>query len=291
MASGGVASREIHVRTQAEKGETFEALHCRPGCFVIPNPWDAGGARMLASLGFEALATTSAGLAFSLGRPDAEGAVSRDEAIANAGAIAAATDLPVSVDLEGGFGDAPAVVAETIRLAAQAGAVGGSIEDATGRPSDPIYDLESAVERVRAAVEAARSLPYRFVVTARAENFLYGRPDLDATIRRLQAFSAVGADVLYAPGLTTAAQIAAVVRAVDRPVNVLAGLGAEPLTVAQLAELGVKRISVGGALARAAYGAAIEGAREILTSGSFAFAKNAISFREIVEILRTFAAK
>lgn len=188
-------------RSQAEKAHAFMALHERPGCFVVPNPWDVGTARLLAGLGFEALATTSAGLAFSLGRPDAEGALRREDVLANARDIAGATDLPVSADLEGGFADEPEGVAETIRLAAEVGLVGGSIEDATGDTDDPIYEFGLAVERVAAAVEAARALSHPFVLTARAENFLYDRPDLPGTIRRLQAFQEAGADVLYAPGL------------------------------------------------------------------------------------------
>src|SRR5215475_1019465 len=186
---------------QATRAEKFSRLHTRPGIFAIPNPWDAGSARILATLGFEALATTSAGFAFSLGRPDAEGAISREETLANARTIVDATDLPVSADLENGFGDDPAACAETIAHAAETGLVGGSIEDATGRSSDPIYPFALAVERVAAAVQAARGLPFPFVLTARAENFLYGRPDLADTLRRLQAFEKAGADVLFAPGL------------------------------------------------------------------------------------------
>ena len=192
---------------QAGKGRRFQALHSRAGAFVLPNPWDAGTARILTSLGFEALTTTSAGLAFALGRPDGAGAVSRDETLANAKAIVDATDLPVAADLENGFGDSPAAAAETIRLAGEVGLVGGSIEDATGDPQRPIYDFNHAVERVAAAVEAARALPFPFVMVGRAENLIHGRPDLDDTIRRLQAFEAAGADALYAPGLTKADDI------------------------------------------------------------------------------------
>src|SRR5688572_18097468 len=188
--------------SQAAKAERFQALHARPGAFVIPNPWDAGTARILASLGFEALTTTSAGLAFALGRRDGAGLISRDETLANARAIADATELPVAADLENGFGDAPEAVAETIRLAGEAGLVGGSIEDSTGDPRRPIYTFDHAVERVAAAVEAARAFPFPFVLVGRAENFLHGNPDLDDTIRRLQAYEAAGADCLYAPGLT-----------------------------------------------------------------------------------------
>src|SRR5262245_53711373 len=207
------------MRTQEDKGAAFRALHEQDGAFIIPNPWDVGTARLLAHLGFEALATTSAGYAFSLGRRDTT--VGRDEMIAHVGAVAAATDLPVSADLENGYGDAPQAVAATIRLAAAAGAVGGSIEDATTRPEDPIYEHQAAVERLRAAAEVVRSLPFSFTLTARAENYLWGRPDLEDTIRRLQAYQDAGADVLYAPGLATKEDIAEVVRSVDRPVNVV----------------------------------------------------------------------
>ena len=267
--------------SQAEKGKTFKALHERAGCFVLPNPWDAGTARLLAGLGFEALATTSAGLAFSLGRRDGEGALSREEVLASARKIVGATELPVSADLEGGFGDSPEAVAETIRLAADAGLVGGSIEDATGRQGEPIFGFGLAVERVRAAVEAARALPFPFLLTARAENFLYGRSDLDDTIRRLQAFQEAGADVLYAPGLRSRADIGAVVRAVDRPVNVIMGLAGVTLTVQELSEVGVRRVSVGSALSRAALGAFLRAAREIRERGSFAFAAEAAPFAEL----------
>jgi 2-methylisocitrate lyase-like PEP mutase family enzyme len=232
-------------------------------------------------MGFEALATTSAGLAFALGRPDAEGALSRGEVLDNARAIAAATDLPVSADLENGFGDDPAICAETIRLAAEAGLVGGSIEDATGRPGDPIYEFEFAVERVRAAAAAARELKFPFTLTARAENYLFGRPDLEDTIRRLQAYRDAGADVLYAPGLKSREDIAAVVRAVDRPVNVIMGLQGARLSVAELSAIGVKRISVGSALARAAWGGFLAAAREIKEQGTFGFADRAMPYADL----------
>lgn len=266
--------------SQADKGRAFRALHARPGCFVMPNPWDAGTARLLAGLGFEALATTSAGLAFSRGRPDGVGALARDDVLANAREIVEATELPVSADLEGG-GATPADVAQTIRLAAEAGVVGGSIEDATGNADDPIHEFGLAVDRVRAAAEAARSLPFPFVLTARAENFLWDRPDLADTIRRLQAFEEAGADVLYAPGLKTRQDIAAVVGAVGRPVNVVMGLVGVALTVADLAGIGVKRVSVGSALSRAALGAFLKAAREVKERGSFGFAAEAASFAEL----------
>ncbi len=267
--------------TQAEKGERFRALHARPGAFVIPNPWDAGTARILAGLGFEALTTTSAGLAFTLGRRDGAGVVSRDEALANATAIVDATDLPVAADLENGYGHTPEAAAETIRLAGEtAGLVGGSIEDTTGDPRRPIYDFQLAVERVAAAVESARALPFPFVLVGRAENFLHGRPDLDDTIRRLQAFEAVGADALYAPGLTKAEDIRTVCASVTKPVNVVMGLKGAKLSVAELAALGVRRISVGSALSRAALGAFVRAAREIREHGTFAFADEAIPYAE-----------
>ncbi len=266
--------------SQADKAARFRALHEGLGAFVIPNPWDAGTARILEALGFEALATTSAGLAFSLGRRDGQGAVSRDEALANARLIVDATSLPVSADLENGYGDEPEAAAETIRLAAEVGLVGGSIEDATGDAGRPIYDLDQATERIAAAVEAARSLPLPFTLTARAENFLHGRPDLDDTIRRLQAFEAAGADVLYAPGLTDLDSIRTVCAAVSRPVNVVMGLAGRSFSVAELAAAGVRRISVGGALSRAALGAFIRAAREIKESGSFTFAADAVPHAE-----------
>lgn len=267
---------------QATRGEAFRALHQRPRIFAIPNPWDAGSAKMLAAIGFEALATTSAGLAFSLGRPDGEGAITRDETLANARAIVDATPLPVSADLENGFGDAPQACAETIRLAADAGLVGGSIEDATGRADVPIYSFDLALERVRAAVAAARALPFPFTLTARAENFLNGIPDLADTIRRLEAFADAGADVLFAPGLRTREDIAAVVRAVaPKPVNAIMGLAGASISLAALEGIGVRRVSVGSALARAAYGAFLRAAREIHHDGSFRFADDAIPFAEI----------
>jgi 2-methylisocitrate lyase-like PEP mutase family enzyme len=272
--------------TQAEKAERFRALHARPGAFLIPNPWDAGTARILASLGFEALTTTSAGLAFTLGRQDGAGLISRDETLANAKAIADATDLPVAADLENGFGDAPEAAAETIRLAGEmAGLVGGSIEDATGNPARPIYDFQHAVERVAAAAEAAHALPYPFVLVGRAENFLHGRPDLDDTIRRLQAFEAAGADALYAPGLTRAEDIRTVCQSVKRPVNVVMGLKGGSFSVAQLAALGVRRISVGSALSRAALGAFVRAAREMRDSGTFDFAKEAMPYAELNRLM------
>lgn len=267
------------MRTQAQKAAAFRALHDRDGAFIIPNPWDIGTARLLAHLGFEALATTSAGYAFSVGQRD--NTIGRDQMMAHAGAIVCATDLPVSADLENGFGDDPETLAETIRLAAEAGLVGGSIEDATNRAGAPIYEHQLAVERVRAAAQAARSLPFPFTLTARAENYLFGRLDLRDTIKRLQAYQDAGADVLYAPGLTSKDDIAAVVRSVDRPVNVIMGLQGPQLTLGALSELGVKRVSVGSALCRAALGAFLRAAREMRERGTFAFSAEAVSFREI----------
>ena len=269
------------MNTQSARAETFRALHERPGLFVIPNPWDAGSARLLADLGFPALATTSAGLAFALGKPDGRGAVDRSETLANARAIVEATPLPVAADLENGFGDDPQACAATIRLAAEAGLVGGSIEDATGRADDPIYGFDTAVERVRAAVAAARALSFPFMLCARAENRINGRPDLDDTIRRLVAFAEVGADVLYAPGLRDAEAIRAVVQAVaPKPVNVVMGLGTVSISTAELAQLGVKRVSVGSSLARAALTGFLHAAREIAEHGTFEFARDAIAYRE-----------
>lgn len=265
--------------TQIEKGRLFRALHERKQTFIIPNPWDIGSAKILEHLGFEALATTSMGFAFSLGKRD--GAVDRNDVLAHIAALASATSLPVSADLENGFGDAPETAAETIRLAAAAGAVGGSIEDTTGRDDDPFYDLEHAAERVRAAVEAARRLPFTFTLTARAENFLRGRPDLKDTIQRLQAYQEAGADVLYAPGLATREDIAAVVSSVDRPVNAIMGLRGVQLGLAELSQVGVRRISVGSALARAALGAFLRAAREMKEHGTFNFAADAVNPREI----------
>ncbi|MVM30103.1 isocitrate lyase/phosphoenolpyruvate mutase family protein [Spirosoma sp. HMF4905] len=258
------------------RAEVFRALHQRTGIFVMPNPWDAGSARVLESLGFEALATTSAGLAYTLGKPDGHASITRDETLQNAHSIIMATRLPVSADLENGYGDEPANCAETILLAAKMGLSGGSIEDATGRPNDPIYPFEQAVERVKAAVEAVRSLPYPFTLTARAENLIYGRPDLADTIRRLEAFADAGADVLFAPGLKSREEIQAVVKAVHpRPVNVIMGLSGSSFSLDQLAELGVKRVSIGSSLARAAYGAFFRAAEEIRQKGTFSYADDA----------------
>lgn len=267
--------------TQDSKAKKFQALHQRPGAFVIPNPWDVGTARILAGLGFEALATTSGGLAVTLGLRDGEGIVTRDTALAHARALVDGSDLPVSADLENGYGDEPETVAETVRLAAAAGLVGCSIEDATGDRARPIYDKSLAVERVIAAVEAARSLPFPFVLTARAENFLRGRPDLDDTIARLQAFEAAGADVLYAPSLPDLESIRSVCGAVAKPVNVMVGPKGQCFSVAELASVGVRRISLGPTFFRAAMGAFLQAAREVKEQGTFTFAEGAVGFGEL----------
>lgn len=273
--------------TQAEKGRRFAELHARPGIFVIPNPWDAGTAKVLEGLGFEALTTTSAGLAFTLGKRDGDGSVTRQETLANAKTIVDATGLPVAADLEDGFGERPEDAAETIRLAGlEAGLVGGSIEDSTGDPEHPIYDFQLSVERVTAAAEAAHRLPFPFVFVGRAENFLHGRPDLDDTIRRLQAYEKAGADALYAPGVTKAEDIRTICRSVGKPVNVVMGLKAAPFSVAQLADLGVKRISVGSALARAALGGFVTAAREIKEQGTFTFADHAMPYADANALMK-----
>lgn len=256
------------------KFERLKALHEDDRAFVIPNPWDAGSARLLASLGFEALATTSAGYAFARGKRDSFAGLGRSELLANAAEIVTATKLPVSADLEDGFGAAPEICAETIHMACEVGLAGGSIEDATGNEDTPIYELSQAIERIQAAAEAARR--GRFLLTARAENYLWGKPDLDDTIKRLQAFSEAGADVLYAPGLPDIEAITEVCRAVDKPVNVVMGLKGKTYTVAELSEVGVRRISVGGSFARAAFGALMRAAQEVKSSGTFTYAEDAI---------------
>jgi 2-methylisocitrate lyase-like PEP mutase family enzyme len=273
------SAERIIAMTREQKYQAFRALHYRPGAFVIPNPWNAGTARILMALGFEALATTSAGYAFAVGRVDSSAGLTRDEVLENAKEIVDATHLPVSADLEDGFGRSPEMCAQTIRLAAEVGLVGGSIEDATGDPADPIYEFDLAVERVAAAAEAARNR--QFILTARAENFLRGRPDIHDTIRRLEFFAEAGADVLYAPGLPSLQVIREVCAVVPKPVNVLMGLKGATFTVDELAAVGVKRISVGGAFARAALGAFIRAAREVKEQGTFTFAGDAIPYAEI----------
>lgn len=263
---------------QHRRGVAFHKLHTE-GAFVLPNPWDAGSAHLLSQLGFAALATTSAGLAFALAKPDGTNQISREEALQNARSIVGATHLPVSADLESCYADSTEGIAETIRLAADAGLVGCSIEDATGDPEAPIQPIEVAVEHVAAAVAAARALPFPFTLTARAENFLYGRADLRDTIRRLRAYEEAGADVLYAPGLPDVDAIRTVCTAVNRPVNVLAGVG-PALSVDELAELGARRISLGSALARAALGGMLRAAREIRDQGTFSFVAEALPYAE-----------
>lgn len=272
------------MKTQVEKAADFAALH-EAGCFVIPNPWDRGSARMLAALGFKALTTTSAGFARSSGVPDY--GVTRDVVLAHVRDLSGATDLPLAADLENGFGAAPEVCAETIRLGAEAGLVGGSIEDASGDDARPIYDIAHAADRIRAAAEAARALPHRFMLVARCENYLHGRPDLADTIKRLQAYQDAGADVLYAPGANSAEEIAAIVSSVDRPVNVLGGIGS--LNVADLATLGVRRISLGSFLHSAAMSAFVRAAEEAKTA--FSFTSGLVPGSELDQLLEAGATK
>jgi 2-methylisocitrate lyase-like PEP mutase family enzyme len=270
--------------TQSDKAARFRALHEGPGAFVIPNPWDAGSARILAALGFQALATSSGASAGTLGRRD--GTVTREEALAHARAIVEATDLPVSADLEKGFGDAPEAAAETIRLAAGVGLVGGSIEDATGDKDRPLYDLGHATERVAAAVQAARALPFPFTLTARSENFLRGNPSLDDTIARLQAFERAGADVLMAPGLPDLAAVRAVCTAVSRPVNFMAGIRGKSFTVSELQAAGVRRISLATSLYRLAMTGVVEAAREVKDKGTFGYLDRSLGTPDINAFLQ-----
>ncbi|HXM81193.1 MAG TPA: isocitrate lyase/phosphoenolpyruvate mutase family protein [Burkholderiales bacterium] len=265
--------------SQSDKAVRFRALHQGPGAFLIPNPWDAGSARILAGLGFQALATSSGACAGTLGKRD--GKVTREEALAHARAIVMATGLPVSADLEKGFGDAPEAAAETIRLAARVGLVGGSIEDATSDKDKPLYDINHATERVAAAVEAARALPFEFTLTARAENFLRGKPDLEDTIKRLQAFEKAGADVLMAPGLPDLAAVRAVCAALSKPVNFMAGIKGKSFTLAELQEAGVRRISLATSLYRAAMSGLLEAAREVKDKGSFAYLERSLTTPEL----------
>ncbi len=272
------------MRTMQEKGAAFRDLHAQDRAFIIPNPWDLGSARMLAHMGFKALATTSAGFAFSAGRHD--GAVTREEALTHSEQLAAATNLPVSVDFGDCFGDNAEAVAETIRRAGVSRSVGGSVEDVpSGGETRAPYEIAHAADRVRAAVAAARAIPYPFTLTARAENFIVGRPDLKDTIARLQAFQEAGADVLYAPGLSTREQIETVVRAVDRPVNVLAGIPGMTFTLADFSAMGVKRVSVGSLLARVAYGALLRAGRAMSEHGSFAYSGDAPPLRDVTAAL------
>ena len=269
--------------TQSEKAARFRTLHDAPGAFVIPNPWDVGSARILAGLGFQALATSSAASATALGRRD--GGLTRDEALAHARSIVEATDLPVSADLEKGFGDAPGVVAETIRLAADVGLVGCTIEDSTGNPASPLYNFEIAVERIAAGAEAARALPFPFMLTARAHNLLYGAPSLDETIQRLQAYEKAGADVLFAPGLPDLAAVKAVCTAVTKPVNFMAGIKRKSFSVAELAAAGVKRISLATSLYRVAMTGFLEAAREVKDRGRFGFIDGCVTTAELHKLM------
>ncbi len=270
--------------TQIEKANRFKALHQGPGVFIIANAWDAGSARLLAGLGFQALATSSGASAAVLGRRD--GQVSREEALTQARAIVMATDLPVSADLEKGFADEPAAVAEIIRLAAAAGLVGGSIEDATGDKEKPLYDLNLAVERVRAAVQAARALPFPFTLTARAENFLHGNPDLADTIRRLQAFERAGADALFAPGLPDLAAVRAICSAVSKPVNFMVGVRGKSFSVAELEAAGVRRISLSTSLYRAAMSGLLAAAREVKEEGTFGYLDRILVTSELNSLMQ-----
>jgi 2-methylisocitrate lyase-like PEP mutase family enzyme len=265
--------------TQSEKAEVFRKLHERGSCFVIPNFWDPGSARLLEHFGFKALASSSAGFAFSIAKSDL--AISKSSLMTHLGAVCQATSIPVSADLQNGFGNDPEDVAVSILQAAKTGIVGGSIEDASGSSGDPVYPLELAAERIRHAAVAAKSLGFKFTLTARAENYLYGRSDLKDTIRRLQAFQEAGADVLFAPGVQSRDDIRQLVSAVDRPVNVLIGMPGMTLKVSDLQELGVTRISLGGSLARAAYGAMMKAAAEIQTQGTFDYTMQAASGKEL----------
>ena len=279
-------SADIH-----ERADVFKALHMQANAFVLPNPWDAGSAKMLTALGFPALATTSAGFAFSIGKGTSVGEISRDEALNHAAGIIASTSLPVSADLENGYGHTPEEVAETIRLAADIGLAGCTIEDTTGDPDNPIYDRGLAIERIAAAAEVVRGLDRPFMLTARAENYLFNRPDFDDTLTCLQCFEMVGADVLYAPALPDLETIKTVCKEVSKPVNVVAGIGLPGVTIVELEAAGVRRISVGSAFARVAYGAMINTAKDILDNGSFAPFKTAATFASIETLIKSSESK
>ena len=270
--------------TQNEKAAHFRALHDGPGAFIIPNPWDAGSARILAGLGFQALATSSAASASAIGRKD--GGLTRDQALAHGRLIVDATDLPVSADLENGFGDAPEFVAETVRLAAGVGLVGCTIEDTTGKPDSPLYDDRLAVERIAAAAQAARALPFPFVLAARAHNLLFAAPNLDDTIRRLQAFEKAGADVLFAPGLPDLAAVRAVCAAVSKPVNFMVGIKGKSFSVSELVAAGVRRISLATSLYRAAMTGLLDAAREVRDAGQFGFLDRSVTTPEIIKLMQ-----
>jgi 2-methylisocitrate lyase-like PEP mutase family enzyme len=270
---------------QHAKGVRFRALHDGPGAFVIPNPWDIGSARILAGMGFRALATSSAASACAIGKKD--GALTREEALAHARSIVEATELPVSADLEKGFGDSPETVAETVRLAAEAGLVGCTIEDSTGNPASPLYEMGLAVERIAAGVEAARALPFPFLLTARAHNLLYANPSLEETIARLQAYERVGADVLFAPGLPDLEAVRAVCRAVSKPVNFMAGIPGKSFPIADLEAAGVRRISLATSLYRAAMTGFVEAVREVSGSGAFGFLDRCMSTADLLRLMRS----
>jgi 2-methylisocitrate lyase-like PEP mutase family enzyme len=270
--------------SQHDKAVRFRTLHEAPGVFVIANAWDGGSARILTGLGFRALATSSGACAATLGRVD--GKVTRDEALAHARVIVAATDCPVSADLEKGFGDSPAAVAQTIRLAAETGLVGGSIEDASGDKGKPLYDMDHAVERVAAAVAAARALPFPFTLTARCENYLRGNPDLEDTIRRLQAFEKAGADVLFAPALPDLAAVRVVCAALSKPVNFMVAIKGKSFTVAELAVAGVRRISLATSLYRTAMTGLVAAAHEVKDAGTFGFLDNALTTPDLNKFLQ-----
>jgi len=270
--------------TQIEKAARFRALHGEPGVFIIPNPWDVGSSRVLAGLGFQALATSSAASACAIGLRD--GGLTRDQALQHARKIVEATDLPVSADLEQGFGDAPEAVAETVRLAASVGLVGCTIEDSTGNPDRPLFDDQLAVERIAAGAEAARRLPFPFMLTARAHNLMFANGSLDATIRRLQAFDNAGADVLFAPGLPDLQAVKTVCASVSKPFNFMAGIKGKSFSVAELADAGVRRISLATSLYRAAMTGFLEAAREVKESGQFRFIDRSASTAELLTLMR-----
>jgi len=270
--------------TQSEKAARFRALHDGSGAFVIPNPWDVGSARILAGLGFQALATSSAASAAAIGRRD--GGLTRDEALAHARLIVDATDLPVSADLEKGFGDTPEVVTETVRLAAGVGVVGCTIEDSTGNQDQPLYDVHLAVERVAAAAQAARTLKFPFILAARAHNLLYANPSLDDTISRLQAFEKAGADVLFAPGLSDLAAVRAVCTAVSKPVNFMVGIKGKSFSVTELAGAGVRRISLATSLYRTAMTGFLDAIREVKDTGQFDFLDRCVTTAELIKLMR-----
>lgn len=272
---------------QKEHATVFKRLHERKALFVLPNPWDVGSAKMLAGLGFEALATTSAGFAFSQGKLDRIGVMQRDEVLRHAQEIVQATNLPVSADLENGYGHTPEEVQQTIHAAAEAGLVGCTIEDTTGLIDKPIYDKAFAIERIAAAVEAVASLDFPFTLTARAENYLHGRPDLEDTLARLQGYERVGADVLYAPGLPDIKSIKTICDSVTKPVNVVAGIALRGVTTAELEQCGVKRVSVGSSLARTAIGSMINASKAILENGTFHAFESAATFTEIEALIES----